>query len=202
MILRFLSFLIMVFFFWSTTSAQDEPNRSDIFTEANDSLQVEIDSAKLSTEPQKIDDPLKATLLSAVLPGLGQAYNESYWKIPIIYGGLFIFATVIDQFNFEYVKFRNALIAVNDNDPQTTNPYEGIITPTNLERRVDFYRRNRDFTMILTAAFYLLNVVEANVDAHLKTFDISDELTFKIEPSIDYLAFNYHVGIKFKFLVK
>ncbi|MFW5761549.1 MAG: DUF5683 domain-containing protein [Cyclobacteriaceae bacterium] len=168
-----------------------------------DTTIIRIDSAQLKNLAKPIDDPLKAALLSAVLPGLGQAYNGSYWKIPIIYAGFVGLGSAIHFLNYQYVGFRNALSAEVDGDPNTINPYAAFgVGERVLNLRVEFYRRNRDFTMILTGLFYFLQIVEANVDGHLKTFDISDEISLNLDPHIGQLAQNYHLGLSLKLNLK
>ncbi|MBO0939846.1 hypothetical protein J2I47_25095 [Fibrella sp. HMF5335] len=135
--------------------------------------------------------PKKAALLSLALPGLGQYYNGQIWKIPIIYAGFTTFGILISRFNGQYVEFLNAY-TVAYNKPGT-NPQlkKALVASRNLEydlnqlqRGTEFYRRWRDYNYIFTALFWALNVVDANVTAHLKTFDISDSLTLRYHPVI------------------
>ena len=144
----------------------------------------EVKVPSLETQPS-INAPTKAARMSAVLPGLGQAYNKKYWKLPIIYGGAVAFAAVI-RFNHEqYTDFRNALIRETDDDPATINvePFN-LFSQTSMRSIRDNARRNRDLTIILTAVFYGLNIADAAVDAHLKDFDISDDLSFHLSPTL------------------
>ncbi len=129
-------------------------------------------------------DPNQSALLSAVLPGLGQAYNGQYWKLPIIYGGGLIFAHYINYNHKIYNELRNALIAEVDGDPNTENYYEDLFNETALERNTEVFRRNRDFLIILAGAFYMLNIVDAHVSAHLREFDVNENLSINIYPQI------------------
>lgn len=141
-------------------------------------------------------DPDRAAMLSAVLPGLGQAYNNQYWKIPIIYGGGIIIGHYINYNHRIYHEMRTALIAVADKDPGTVNPYEGQFSSTALTRNRDLFRRNRDYLMIIGAAYYLLNIVDAHVSAHLHEFEVNENLSMNIYPSIEpTLLFSHAVGI-------
>lgn len=126
----------------------------------------------------------KATTLSMIFPGLGQIYNKSYWKLPIIYGGFATLGYVIDWNNRGYKRYRNAYNAVADGDPTTVDEFRGHYSADQLRSIKNSYRRNRDFSIILTGLFYVLNIVDANVDATMKKFDISDDLSLKIEPSM------------------
>lgn len=127
-------------------------------------------------------DPNKAAMLSAVLPGLGQAYNNQYWKIPLIYGGGIIIAHYINYNHRIYHEFGNALIAEKDGDEGTVNPYSRYQV-TNLTRNRDAFRRNRDFLMLIGVAYYLLNIVDAHVSAHLHEFEVNENLSLNISPS-------------------
>lgn len=135
-------------------------------------------------------DPLKAALYSAILPGLGQAYNGQHWKIPLIYGGGIAFLHLIRQNHRLYNQFRSAKLAITGIGSVTaTNPFEpyapGVYSESSINRNAERYRRDRDYMIILAGAFYLLNIAEAHIAAHLKEFDINDELSLKIQPSIN-----------------
>ena len=200
---RFISvfFVVIIYFLTvATVLAQvDNPAKADILEKKmQDTVGIQIDTT--DTAPQKLDEPVKAALLSAVLPGLGQAYNGSYWKIPVIFSGFAIFAASINYFDYYYIEFRNASVALNN--PEIDHPYEEFVNQESITRRIDFYRRNRDYLMILGTVFYFLNIVEAHVDAHLQSFDISDELSLDFGPAIQPVALNYQLGLSFKLLIK
>ena len=108
----------------------------------------------------------KATTLSMICPGAGQVYNGSFWKVPI------------------YQRYRKAYNLLTDGDDNTVDEFKGRHSATVLKNTRDAFRRNRDLSIILTGAFYLLNVVDAHVDAHLQDYDISDELAINVTPSI------------------
>ena len=129
--------------------------------------------------------PRRAALLSAALPGLGQAYNRKYWKIPIIYGGFVFFGYNIIIFNDRYQLFRRAAIALRA-DAGNENPLQNA--PSGLSERYvegnrDRFRRDRDFFVILTAGWYGLNIIDAIVDAHLIEFDVNPNLAFNVRPT-------------------
>ena len=134
------------------------------------------------TDRPKVNDPTKAALLSAVLPGLGQIHNKKYWKLPLIYGGAVAFGAVIRYNQNQYTDFKNELIRQTDDDPSTV-PISTF--PTSSLRSIrDNARRNRDYTIILSVLFYGLNIVDAAVDAHLKGFNIDDDLSLQIHPTL------------------
>jgi hypothetical protein len=124
--------------------------------------------------------PARASFYSALLPGLGQAYNGDYWKIPIFYGGFAIsgFCWSVNQKQFK--RYKNMYIdAVALGDK-----YKGDLSLDDMIWYRDSYRRLRDYSIICTALIYVLNIIDANVFAHFSDFDISDDISMKIEPGI------------------
>lgn len=152
------------------------------FAQEKDSISVSQDSMRnvRSTHKKNYSAPRKASIMSAIIPGLGQAYNKKYWKIPVIYAGLAGFGYLFFDSNKEYNFYRKNLIADNDDDPATSNTTR--YNSEQLQLLKVQYRKNRDFAAIGIAIFYLLNIIDANVDAHLKTFDVSDNLSVHIDP--------------------
>jgi len=143
---------------------------------------TESDSLKKARAVNKsiYSSPRKASIMSAIIPGLGQAYNRRYWKIPLIYAGLGGFGYMFQVNNDNYNFYRRNLIAEYDNDTLTKNRtyYSG----EQLKSQKLYYRKNRDLAAIGVVVIYLLNIIDANVDAHLRTFDVSDDLSLGIEP--------------------
>ena len=136
---------------------------------------------------KKKHSPHKAAMYSALVPGLGQIYNERYWKLPIIYGAAGVLIYAFDFNNDRYNKYKNAYA---DMDAEKITSFEGYTNKDVLLRLKDNYRRNRDLNVIVMAGIYLLNVVDATVDAHLFDYDISDDLSLNFQPdlrkNIDY----------------
>lgn len=141
-------------------------------------------------------NPKRALWLAIVLPGAGQVYNRKYWKLPIFYGGFVGCIYAMTWNNQMYHDYAQAYIDIMDNDP-TTQSYNNFlhlgttITPANEERyknifkqRKDRYRRWRDLSIFTTIAVYALSVIDAYVDASLSDFDISDDLSLHIAPTI------------------
>lgn len=131
--------------------------------------------------------PAKAAFYSAVLPGLGQIYNNRYWKVPLVYGGIGASIYVYDQNHKNYLRYRDAykrrLAGYNDDE------FKGLITTTDrLIDGQDFYKRNRDRSMLFILGFYFLNILDANIDAHLKQYNVSSDLSFK--PYFDVTPIN------------
>lgn len=141
-------------------------------------------------------DPQRAALLSAILPGMGQVYNRQYWKVPLIYGGLAVFGHFISYNNELHHAFRNAAIAESNG---LDNPFGNISSTTeSLRRNSDSFLRNRDYLIILGSIFYILNIVDAHVSAHLDEFNVNEDLSFFIEPSVEPTPFaNQALGLSF-----
>ena len=149
----------------------------------SDSSAVAADSTSKAKEKRKqiYSSPRRASLLSAAFPGLGQAYNKKYWKLPVIYIGIGALSYIFYVNNSEYNEYRKALKYSLDNGGVGT--VAGISYSTeNLQLLKLGYKKSRDFAAIGIGIIYLLNIIDANVDAHLKTFDVSDDLSLLIKP--------------------
>ena len=119
--------------------------------------------------------PAKAAFYSAVLPGLGQAYNKQYWKIPVVYAAIGA-GVYFYMFNDkEYKGFRQAYFDRKNGLPDEYPQY----TEDVLIKAQDYYRRQRDTAMLLTILAYALNIIDANVSAHLKQWNVNDNLSFE-----------------------
>ncbi len=132
----------------------------------------------------KPHSPKTASIMSAVLPGLGQAYNKKYWKIPIIYTGAAAVTYFAVTNNKYYSKYKTAFKLRTDNDPATIDDYDGKYTTQNLLDLKNYYRRNLELTVIVGVAIYALNIIDASVDAHLYNFDIDDNLSLRASPML------------------
>jgi hypothetical protein len=131
---------------------------------------------------ERLHSPKKATLMSTILPGAGQAYNRKYWKIPIIYGGFAGLAYAINFNNKQYREYKRSYSSRLDNDITTIDPYVGIYSDNDLVTLKDFYRRNRDLSIVGLGLLYVLNIVDASVDAHLFEFNVNDDLSLHVTP--------------------
>lgn len=138
----------------------------------------------LDTSAKKYN-PRVATFRSAVLPGWGQAYNKKYWKIPIIYGALGTTAVIFNYNLKTYKKLKEAIILRSDtdqaNDTLVDQRFINFSTESIRSYRNSF-RQNVDYSVLVFIIFWGLNVVDATVDAHLKSFDVSDNISMKIKP--------------------
>lgn len=153
--------------------------------------------AKAQQQVQKafVPKPTKALWLSLVLPGAGQIYNRKYWKLPIIYGGFLGCAYALTWNQMMYRDYSQAYLDIMDDDPNTKS-YLDMLPPRYditgredqfkkiFKRKKDFYRRYRDLSAFCFIGVYLLSVVDAYVDAQLSEFDISPNLSMKVEPAV------------------
>ncbi|WP_420581696.1 DUF5683 domain-containing protein [Reichenbachiella sp.] len=144
-------------------------------------------------------DPDRAALYAAVFPGLGQMYNKQYWKLPIVYGGAILIGHFIKYNNDFYNAFRNAYIAETDGDDTTFNPFPQFSQEA-LQRNAERFKRNRDFMIIMGVVYYLVQIVDAHVSAHLIEFNINDDLALQptYHPREKYFAQNVGMSLVFK----
>ena len=178
--------------------------------DVKDTVQV-----KPLVKPYKII-PRQATLKSLMIPGWGQLYNRQYWKLPLVAGAFVTLGAIANYNNVRYTKYRDFYYQVSPRvedpsyKPPTTVavPYEdGTIRDLDinqLKRLTDGFRRNRDYTYIGMVLAWTFNVVDANVSAHLKTFDVSDDISLKVKPTVDYQPFSQSLvsGITLSFNFK
>ena len=141
---------------------------------------ISFANAQDLTEP--IQSPRKAAILSSTLPGLGQIYNKKYWKIPIIYAGLLTSAYYINDNNVQYKLYKDAYLKRLDNNPDNDN-FVGEYSSSDLLILKDFYRRNREVSILCFVGTYIINILDASVDAHLFDYDISEDISLQMTPT-------------------
>jgi hypothetical protein len=145
-------------------------------------------------------NPKVATLRSAILPGWGQWYNKKYWKIPIVYGALGITAGVFFYNLKTYKQLRQAVVYRLDSDPvndSLINPEFINLSTESIRMYRNVFRQNIDYSVLVFLLFWGLNVVDATVDAHLKAFDVSPDITMKVRPSFNYPSGGAGVSLVF-----
>lgn len=186
-------------------------------------LKARADSIKSAELKNKLEftakrfNPRKALLFSAILPGAGQVYNKKYWKLPFVYGGIIGFAAVVNFYNNNYSIYKNQLFAVVNYPDQKLGQVVTLdnllagspkqlatsnFTKQQLEDLANNSRRNRDYFVIITGFIYILQMVDAHVDAHLKEFKINPTLRVKLEPRFEQNYFagnNAGMALVFKF---
>ena len=132
--------------------------------------------------------PGRAALYSAILPGAGQVYNRKYWKVPIVAAGLGVSAYFIANNTREYDRYKDAYIALVDNDPATVDEFNGQFSAAAVRDVADTYRRWMDLSYVGLTLVYVLNIVDATVDAHFVRFDVGDDLSLHLRPGLDLAA--------------
>jgi hypothetical protein len=144
--------------------------------------------------------PVTATVLSTLFPGMGQVYNRKLWKVPIVFGGVASLVYVIDFNQRGYNRFGNAYKSFPNDE------FGGTRTQNELKYFRDAYRRNRDLSIISLIGFYILNIVDANVDAHFFNWDISDDLSLNLEPTLSKgysaISASSHSNVGFRLNIK
>lgn len=173
----------------------------------------------------KVHSPHKATMYSVMFPGLGQAYNKKYWKIPILYAGIGATIYAINWNSKNYKKYKSGFrdfsqfydYKYQDEGLETpivepsSKSYEDLIDrdfsdtdqsfdnwfQTQLQNKKDSFKHDRDLSYIILLGVYVLNIVDAAVDAHFTNFSVDDNLTINVQPAVNYSAFTGNsVGFK------
>lgn len=158
-----------------------------------------------------LPNPTKATWLAIVFPGGGQIYNRKYWKLPIIYGGFAGCAYALAWNSKTYKDYSQAYLDIMDDNPNT-NSFEDLLPPNYsisndqlkelLRKRKDTYRRYRDLSIFAFIGVYLISIIDAYVDAELSNFDITPDLSMRVEPTImndQYRSGSKSVGVQCSF---
>lgn len=184
---------------------------TSLFAQTSDSLVVKkeervivVSDSILPKEEYNPLAPAKAAFYSAVVPGLGQVYNKKYWKIPIIYAGMAAGVYFYKQQDEDYDRFRDAYkrrLAGYTDDEFYGNGSEPLISNDRLINAQKSAQKNKSISIIVTVAFYFLNVIDANVDAHLRQYEVSEDLS--LQPNFDYNQFNakpqYGMSLTYRF---
>ncbi len=160
---------------------------------------IKLDTARKNTYPRKV------ALRSAIIPGWGQATNKKYWKIPIIYAALGITSYVFfdnigvyREYRFAYAaRIKAQAPAYDSTDYNTLDQLYKIISPESIRAGRDEFRKYIDYSVLVFVLLWGLNVVDAAVDGHLKSFDISPDLSMKIKPVINPYLRTAGVGVVF-----
>lgn len=199
-------FLLLIFSLFSVFCfSQKKPE-----TKALDSVQKDLDKQGIRiaddsafVERKKINPlaPSKAAFYSAVLPGLGQIYNKRYWKVPLVYAaiGTGVFAYVSNDNNYTRVRdeFKARLAGLPGDEELSRFDQE------DLQDFQERFQEDRDLALLITIGLYALNIIDANVDAHLKQFNVDDDLSVDFKPFLEYNPItaspNYGMGLTIKF---
>ncbi|APY00783.1 DUF5683 domain-containing protein [Lacinutrix venerupis] len=200
--------LISVFclLFSFSALAQEEKEKNSKTSKENKKEQTQEIEEGLVINPadsllvRKEIDPLrpsKAAFYSAVLPGLGQAYNKKYWKIPIVYAaigtGVYFYIDNNKQYNRVRDAYKRRLAGFNDDE------FQDRLTDDGLREAQKSYRRNKELSLLVTVGLYALNIIDANVDAHLLQYNVDDNLSFKPHYKLDEFERKGTVGLTMNF---
>jgi len=169
--------LVILFLFAFCFSSFAQEGKKEKKNKITPTEELVVETGPIIKEPIDPLAPARAAFYSAVLPGLGQAYNKKYWKIPIVYAGLGIGIYFYINNNNEYNRYRDAykrrLAGFEDDE------FFGTVSTDGLQDAQKTYGRNREISLLVTIAIYALNIVDANVDAHLLQYNVDDNLSFK-----------------------
>lgn len=200
-------------FFITNLHAQDDKKQLVSSSLMDTSVKINADTTIVAKETitakdtvhKKMHDPRKATIRSALIPGWGQAYNREYWKIPLVYAAVGITAGTFVYNNKWYQRTKKAYdIVINnrtDEYDQIDPKLKGLIDyPQSLQYYRNDFRKNRDYSVLFFLFAWGLNVVDATVFGHLKDFDVSDDLSMRINPTFD--ASTKTSGLGFAFSLK
>jgi hypothetical protein len=180
-------YILVVFFIFFSTTLFAQKDLVIEQTNTNDSI-----AKKTKINPLA---PSKAAFYSAILPGMGQAYNKKYWKIPIVYAaigtGIYSYAWNNKKYNQYRDAYKNRLAGLPDDLDFLDND--------RLIRGQKFYQRNRDLSTLVTVGLYILNIVDANVDAHLMQFNVNDDLSVKPDLMQNDFTSNQNLALTFTY---
>ncbi|MFC5046368.1 DUF5683 domain-containing protein [Aquimarina hainanensis] len=188
------SLYIILFFFIGTlhyTWAQEKNDEVKIKTE-----KVAVKKKKNNIKPYEPLAPAKAAFYSAIVPGLGQAYTKKYWKIPIVYAaigtGVYFYTENTNQYNRFRDAYKRRITGIPDEEFKDFSDDQLI----SIQRR---YRREQELSLLVTVGLYLLNIVDANVTAHLQNYNISEDLTLQPKINIDRFNTSPNYGLSFSY---
>ncbi|MFV8226505.1 DUF5683 domain-containing protein [Christiangramia aquimixticola] len=187
-------FSILIIFLFVCTGLSAQQDSLSVITPEQEKEEIK----EKDYEPYNALAPAKAAFYSAVLPGLGQAYNGSYWKIPIAYGGLGTGVYFYLKNDEQYDRYRDAY---KNRIAGRPDEFEGRITTAGLIRAQEIYQKNKEISILVTVGVYILNIIDANVDAHLRQFNVDEDLS--VRPNMDFDALtgktNYGLSLNFNF---
>ncbi len=165
------------------------------FTLVNGAMGQQVPAAKKTKNPYT-----KVTLIS-LIPGAGQIYNKKYWKAPIVYAGFAALTYSYFFYSNEYNEVRKSYQQAL-NKQSISNPYYANFPPEMLYSTREDYRKSRDLSIIGMVGLYALQILDATVDAHLKGFDMNENLGLKIDPTFPVVNGQQYAGINFTFQIK
>jgi len=178
------------------TLAQNNKTTDEVDT----SIMVVKDSTKTKRDPINVLAPSKAAFYSTLLPGLGQAYNKKYWKIPLVYVAIGIPTYLYIKNDKDYDLYRDAYRRRLSGFPQGSvgDPFPNV-TDDGLIRAQQQLRRNKELALLIAIGMYALNIVDANVDAHLLQFNVDEDLSIRPHFRYNEMENNTNLGLTLDF---
>ncbi|MEJ2585326.1 MAG: DUF5683 domain-containing protein [Robiginitalea sp.] len=172
-----------------------------------------VDFEEVQKAPINPLAPSRAAFYSAVLPGLGQIYNKRYWKVPIVWGaigtGVYAYLYNDDLYDRFRTAFKRRRAGFTDDEFYDLNKSDDVIPSSPdlsdqaLQDSQERYQRDRDLALLITIALYALNIIDANVDAHLKQYNVNEDLSLKFQPYLEphpiSSEVNYGLGLAIRF---
>jgi hypothetical protein len=162
---------------------------------ANAQKEIALRAADTTRTVINPNAPAKAAFYSAIFPGLGQAYNKKYWKIPIVYLGLGIGLYSYTWNQGKYHNYRDEYKRRLAGTADPNHPIYGEKSDDWVIRGQKFHQRNRDLSALITAGIYIFNIIDANVDAHLMQFNVNDNLSVKPDLNQNEIDYKYNYGL-------
>jgi hypothetical protein len=187
-------FLLFFLLYASNLCAQDSIKLKPLLLKDSFSKKVEVFKPR----------PARSAFLSAIIPGAGQIYNKKYWKAPIVWAGLATFTYMYFANNSEYQSAKTSYLSLLDTVSTNNIAYKGSTNLSQVTQYKNNYRNNRDLALVLGVLFYGINIIDATIDAHLMNFDVSDNLSMQVQPSVIELPQSYAFGggLTFSYLIK
>ncbi len=176
-----LLFLLLMILLPHKINGQEEPPGDSVIHPVDTTIKTPTDTS--------FHSPRKAVIYSAMLPGLGQIYNKKIWKVPVIYAGFGTFVYFISRNDRYYKDLKQALIDFPDYELKYFDP--GDYSYDQIERAKDGYKRYKELSIIGTVGFYVLQIIDASVDAYLFNWDVSEDISLHIEPAPIYTPYTY-----------
>lgn len=211
---RFIALLLFVCFIGVSQEKKEEGQQVN----AVDSLTTDLKEKGVVVETASFEKrtinplaPSKAAFYSAVFPGLGQIYNKRYWKVPLVYGaiggGIYAYSFNNTEYNRVRDAFKRRRAGFTDDEffplnDGTIDPANPRISDTALQDAQERFQRDRDLWLLLTIAFYALNIIDANVDAHLKQYNVSEDLAMDIKPFLELNSVTSNANYGFAMVIK
>ncbi len=200
---KFLIASLLAFLFCFSTVAQErkKKKRKELPKE------VVVDSIIEIRDPINPLSPAKAAFYSAILPGLGQAYNKKYWKIPIVYGvigtGLYFYITNNREYNRYRDAYKRRIAGFTDDEFYLDSNGNQLPTPRvsieGLQRGQTVFRKNKEVALLVTIGLYALNIIDANVDAHLLQYNVDENLSLAPHFRLNEIDATSNLGLTLNF---